>query len=1044
MVRTQVVTAWVTGVLLLLCACDEVRPPPGTETPLAISTESLPRARQGEPYDAPVDAQGGAGAVRAWSLVEGTLPEGLALVDPAQPRLRIVGTPKRRGSHVLSLSVEDERGQRATRSLQLEIDSSLAIGELPLADGTEGQPYTVRVGATGGSGESHHWSVASGELPPGLTLQGEGNVARLSGTPGPGRFRFTLVVEDSEGTRAERPFELVVRSSLAIRGELPIAARTRQYETKFEVTGGLAPYRWTLVGAEGPGGLRLGCTPCGAVGLSGVPTAAGSFPLVLRVEDANGGHVERTLSLRVVEPLELISGPLTGARRAVPYSTRLEARGGSGEIGWSITSGALPPGLTLTGEGGTAVLQGTPSKEGSFEFTVFVKDPAGFTAERTYVLGVSPNPPRILTASLPGGDVDQPYETVVEGVTAVGGTVRWKIVSGWLPPGVVLPDTQAARLSLSGVTRVAGTFTVTLELSDDGGTAQAKYTVHVGREPRFELRSGVLPPARAGEVFSASVRTVSAQGAVSGWTVAEGALPEGLALVPRDDGGAFLRGTPATAGFYRFALQATDEAGHTSRKSFVLQVAPARRWAALTHNRTFSGPRTTTVVDLTDRSGQTRWDVGSGSEAYDFTFSPDGAWLSYTNGGLSTKSLYLADLRTPASRAVRVSDNLRGDRSGPVSFSPDGRWMVYAVERTEQRLSFDQYARDLSGSGGTIRLNPSWATDHGRSWSPDGTRVIFESSDATMFRLWDTRGTFHTLQVTPELRYIQWPLVWTPDSRGVVFGATEPTSSSPYRFYYLDLTEPDTARPIPLTPPDVWFNPNLVRVAPDGSWLSFTHELEGKNEIYVLDLGLSSFQVARKVSGALSGSLGANWSSDSRHLLITQGTPVSVYGRFFIADAEGLGGSEPTPLVTPGLGPATGFATWAADGAHVAYTSAEGLSLVRAIGEPSVMNVTASPVGLYDYVFLPGAGRRLVYADKGLYLFDPDRPPEQQGPVRLDTAGHMEYFSSYDLQRTGDLLYFNLNGGPHQLWWVDLRGAEPTPPLLLLDFADGILSVRTF
>ena len=43
-------------------------------------------------------------------------------------------------------------------------------------------------------------------------------------------------------------------------------------------------------------------------------------------------------------------------------------------------------------------------------------------------------------------------------VEVAGGTVRWRLVSGWLPPGVVLSDTQAARLTLSGVTRVAGTF----------------------------------------------------------------------------------------------------------------------------------------------------------------------------------------------------------------------------------------------------------------------------------------------------------------------------------------------------------------------------------------------------------------------------------------------------------------------------------------------------------------------------------------------------------------------------------------------------------
>ncbi|MET0402684.1 MAG: putative Ig domain-containing protein, partial [Cystobacter sp.] len=990
MQRTHVATAWMMAVWMLLGACTETAPSPGNGPgpnpqegpPLVITTESLPRARQGELYEGVLESQGGLGTARAWSLVHGILPEGLTLKESKRSRARIVGTPTRRASMDLVFSIEGEQGQSVARVLRLEIDSSLAIPPPLLAEGTEGQPYSAQVLATGGSGEGHQWRVVSGALPPGLSLVEEGARVRLSGTPGPGRFQFVLSVEDSDGVRAERFVDLSIRSSLVLKGEPSVAARARNYLSPFDVVGGVAPYRWSLVGTGAPEGLGLACSACGTVELRGVPGATGNFPLVLRVEDSNGGRVERSVLLRVVEPLEVLSDSLPSGLRTVPYSVRLRSRGGEGSKHWSIVQGTLPPEMTLTGEGDTALLQGPTVKAGSFWFVVRVEDELGFFQERLFSLQIDPNPPRIVTAALPEGALEQPYEQVVEGVAPATDTVSWKIVSGWLPPGLEATKTGTASLKLSGVARVAGTFPVTVELSADDGTARATYSVRIGREPRFELRSGVLPAARAGEAYTASVRTVEAEGGVSGWAVVEGTLPPGLALEPDGEGGARIRGTPGTAGFSRFVLQASDAGGHSSRKSFSLQVAPARRWALLAHSTTFSGARTITIIDLNDRTGQTRWNLGIASETYDFTFSPDGTWLSYSVGGLSGKSLHLADLRTPGAQAELVTNGLRGDRSGPALYSPDGRWMAYAVERGSQSLVFDQYVRDLSGVGGAAWLNASWTADYGRYWSPDGRRLLIHSSNNKTFLLWDTRGGSQTVQVTPELEYIQWPVVWSPDSRRVVFGATARGDSNYYRFFQLDLDQPGSARPFALTPSELKFNPNFVNVSPDGSRLSFTGETGGTSSVYVLDIGRDSAQLARMVSGTLRDAQASRWSPDSRHLLVSSAT-----AGYHVVDAEAAEGAQPVPLATPGLGPAQDFARWAPDGVHVTYSSEEGLSLVRAVGAPSVTPVTPSKVSGFNYATLKGASRRVVYSDNGLYLAEPDAPSGPRAPLRLDTVG---------------------------------------------------------
>jgi hypothetical protein len=70
--------------------------------------------------------------------------------------------------------------------------------------------------------------------------------------------------------------------------------------------------------------------------------------------------------------------PLT---KNVPYSQQLSAAGGAAPYTWSLTAGALPPGLTLSS---TGLISGTPTASGSFSFTVTVRDRNNASASRTY------------------------------------------------------------------------------------------------------------------------------------------------------------------------------------------------------------------------------------------------------------------------------------------------------------------------------------------------------------------------------------------------------------------------------------------------------------------------------------------------------------------------------------------------------------------------------------------------------------------------------------------------------------------------------------
>jgi hypothetical protein len=71
----------------------------------------------------------------------------------------------------------------------------------------------------------------------------------------------------------------------------------------------------------------------------------------------------------------------------VSYSATLQASGGATPYTWSISAGTLPAGLTLTGS--TGVIAGTPTTQGTSNFTVKVKDKNAATATKALSIVVN-------------------------------------------------------------------------------------------------------------------------------------------------------------------------------------------------------------------------------------------------------------------------------------------------------------------------------------------------------------------------------------------------------------------------------------------------------------------------------------------------------------------------------------------------------------------------------------------------------------------------------------------------------------------------------
>lgn len=154
----------------------------------------------------------------------------------------------------------------------------------PLSGGVVSQSYTATLQASGGT-SPYTWSIASGSLPTGISLNSTTGV--ISGTPtATGTSSFTLRVTDSASHQATKSCSLTIGSSgtltIVTACPLPGGVVNQTYSAvTLQASGGTSPYTWSIVSGSLPNGITL--TSAGVI--SGKPTVAGTFNFTLKVTD---------------------------------------------------------------------------------------------------------------------------------------------------------------------------------------------------------------------------------------------------------------------------------------------------------------------------------------------------------------------------------------------------------------------------------------------------------------------------------------------------------------------------------------------------------------------------------------------------------------------------------------------------------------------------------------------------------------------------------------------------------------------------------------
>jgi hypothetical protein len=603
------------------------------DCPLTLISTSIPPALSGVAYLFQINVQGGRFPFE-YTITEGSFPAKLSLNTSNG---NISGIPAQKGEYAFKILIQDALNDFTAQDYVLQITDPYDFTTDHQVNFYQHSDSAIIL-STESAVQPITYSLLSGDLPPGIILETDGNLTGSFNTSG--TFIFTIQSQDATNAIHHHNFVINVLDPNVYgnaerkihtdecANHITIASTFSSHEGGYAIKEilpeGLLP---TNISHNGVWNDRKSCIVWGAFTdkmnrelsyqISGIVqeySVKGIISINGMTVPVEGDHdLNQTLC-----PLNFVTVNIDAAQVNVPYKQQLIVEGGMQPYQFHLTSGILPPGVLLDSQKG--ILSGRPTKAGSQTIYISCIDQGNMEVEREFILEVTEKLVFISQNELPHATEHLDYFFPIQ-LSGGKAPFVFSLGSGNLPKGLTIQENGV----LSGKISQAEEYEFTVNVTDRNNNVIQQTFSLLTCSPLM-IQNERLYDGIVGEPYEFTLNASGGYGDYQ-WMVYSGILPSGLQL---DDQQGLITGKPDHSLFSTLVILLTDTDNRKTFKDFTFKVAEPLAFASDSLPNALKNEQYSEIIRVTG---------GIGPYTYDHLGRlPDGLSLDSVKGLISGKS----------------------------------------------------------------------------------------------------------------------------------------------------------------------------------------------------------------------------------------------------------------------------------------------------------------------------------------------------------------------------------------------------------------------